>query len=47
MAMPAPGDTAMTNVNSPLFRLVALAFGALVVAAASAPVLALAQAVMA
>jgi hypothetical protein len=37
----------MTDARSPLFRLIALALGALIVAAASAPVLTLAQAVMA
>ena len=37
----------MTDARSPLFRLIALAFGALVFAAASAPVLSLANAVMA
>lgn len=37
----------MTDARTPIFRFFALAIGALVVAAASAPVLALAGAVMA
>jgi hypothetical protein len=36
----------MTDARSPLFRLIALALGALIVAAAAAPVLSLAGAVM-
>jgi len=36
----------MTDARTPLFRFLALAIGALVVAAASAPVLTLAHAVM-
>jgi len=42
-----PEMTLMTDARSPLFRLVALAIGALIVAAASAPLLTLAGSVMA
>ncbi len=43
----ALGDAPMTDARSPIFRLLALALGALAVAAAAAPVLSLAGAVMA